>query len=235
MKQKKISQNGRQVLTFITDCTNDYIAARTLLISGLLQQGAILGSTAIEKACKAILAFHGNESRGHLKKAHWNAVKHFDKELWSGLRQDFLDLAKKAYSLRYTDDLAVNFNIVLAQREFLAELDHTIILLVQGFNFAEQERGKGTKLLHLIKRRDPQLLIENHVFSKTPKEQFILQTPQKIYEMRYVPQIGPMESEYFSNRPAKVPTFTRQGNIYHKEGMTHNFELSHFPMPPTSG
>lgn len=89
MNRLKTSGNGRQVQTFVTDCVNDYLASRTLLISGLLQQGAMLGSTAIEKACKAILAFHGNESRGHLKKAHWNAVRHFDKNLWSHLRQDF--------------------------------------------------------------------------------------------------------------------------------------------------
>ena len=232
MNHSKTTFNGRQVQTFITDCVNDYIAARTLILSGLLQQGAILGSTSIEKACKAILSFHGNRSRGHLKKAHWNAVKNFDKTLWSLLRQDFLDLNKKAYSLRYTDDLPANFNIVIAQREYLAELDHTITSLIKGFKFGDKEIGKGTKFSRLIENQDPRIFSENHVLLNIPKEDFIHLAPQQIYEMRCVLSFGPIETEYSSERPAKMSLFTRPGNLHRVEGMTHHFELSHFPIPP---
>lgn len=232
INRPKFSTNGRKVQTFISDSVNDYVAARVLLLSGLLEQGAILGSTSIEKACKAILAFHGNESRGHLKKAHWNAVKNFDKNLWSLLRQDFLELNKKAFLLRYTDDLPVNFNIVIAQREYLAELDHTIISLIQGFGAHHDKSEQGTKLTQLLNSKDSRLLMDNHVLGNIPKSEFIYFLPQQIYELRYVPLFGPVEVTYSSIRPAKQELFTRPGNKFHAEGKTHHYELSHYPIPP---
>lgn len=232
MNHSKLSANGRQVQIFISDSINDYVAARVLLVSGLLQQGAILGSTSIEKACKAILAFHGNESRGHLKKAHWNSVKNFDKNLWSQLKQDFLELNRKAYLLRYTDNLPVDFNIVIAQREYLAELDHTIISLVQGFGFQNEVSGQRTKFTQLLNSGDSRLLIDNHVLSHKPKSEFIYSNPQQIYELRYVPSFGPVEFSYSSIKPAKQALFTRPGNVFRREGVTHHYELSHYPIPP---
>lgn len=202
------------------------------MLSGLLQQGAILGSTSIEKACKAILAFHGNESRGHLKKAHWNAVKNFDTTLWGQLKQDFLELNRKAYSLRYTDDLPVDFNIVIAQREYLAELDHTIISLVQGFCFQSKVSRHGTKFTQLLSNEDSRLLADNHVLSHKPKNEFIYSLPQQIYELRYVPLFGPVEITYSSIKPAKQASFTRPGNVFREDGKTHHYELSHYPIPP---
>lgn len=232
MSRSRLSANGRQVQTFISDSVNDYVAARVLLLSGLLEQGAVLGSTSIEKACKAILAFHGNESRGHLKKAHWNAVRNFDKNLWARLRPDFLELNKKAYSLRYTDDLPVDFNIVIAQREYLAELDHTIISLIQGFGFQQEKCAQGTKLSQLLSTGDSRLLADNHVLSNQSKHEFIYSLPQQVYELRYVPSIGPIEVTYSSIKPAKQSIFTRPGNLFRADGRTHHFELSHFPIPP---
>lgn len=232
MSRSRLSANGRQVQTFISDSVNDYVAARVLLLSGLLEQGAVLGSTSIEKACKAILAFHGNESRGHLKKAHWNAVRNFDKNLWARLRSDFLELNKKAYLLRYTDDLPVDFNIVIAQREYLAELDHTIISLIQGFGFQQDNSAQGTKLSQLLATGDSRLIADNHVLSKQSKNEFIYALPQQVYELRYVPSIGPVEVTYSSIKPAKQALFTRQGNVFRAEGRKHHLELSHFPIPP---
>ncbi len=232
MNRSKLSANGRQVQIFISDSINDYVAARVLLISGLIQQGAILGSTSIEKACKAILAFHGNESRGHLKKAHWNSVKNFDMSLWAQLKQDFLELNRKAYLLRYTDDLPVDFNIVIAQREYLAELDHTIISLVQGFGFQNEISGQRTKFTELLDSGDSRLLIDNHVLSRKPKSEFIYSDPQQIYELRYVPSFDPVEVSYSSIKPAKQASFTRPGNVFRREGVTHHYELSHYPIPP---
>lgn len=115
----------------------------------------------------------------------------------------FLDLNLKAYLPRYTDDLPVNFNITIAQREFLAELDYTIISLIKGFNFEVNEPGKGTKYTQLIARQDHRLLLENHVLSNIPKYQFVYLAPQQIYEMRHIPLFGPIETEYSSSKPAK--------------------------------
>lgn len=116
----------KRVQSFIADSVADDIASRVLFLAQLPQQGAILSSTAIEKSLKAILAFQGNVSHGHLKQAHWNGVKNFDAQLFEQLNQEFLELNRKAYLLRYTDDLPAGFNIVIASREFLAELDRTM-------------------------------------------------------------------------------------------------------------
>lgn len=228
MKPDKISSNSRQIQAFITDSMNDYIAARVLLLSGLISQGAILGSTSIEKACKAILAFNKNESKGHLKKSHWNAVKNFDKKLWSQIRQDFLELNKKVYRLRYTDDLPIDFNIVIAQREYLAELDHTIIHLIHGFSVNDG----STKFTQLKKEEDPRFFQENHVLNGWMKNDFIYSMPQQIYEIRNVPRFGLVEMTYSSIKPAKKDNFMREGNKFHMEGATHNYDLSHYPLPP---
>lgn len=235
MKFSKSSLNSRKVQTFISDSVNDYIAARVLLRAGLLQQGAILGSTAIEKACKAILAFHGNESRGHLKKAHWNAVRSFDKNLWGLLREDFLELNKRAYLLRYTDDLPVDFNIVVAQREYLAELDHTIISLVGGFGFEKNNLVQRTKLSQLIDVGDARLFIDNHVLGKGHKKEFIYELPQHVYDLRNAKLLGLIEFNYSSIKPAKQELFTRPGCVLHVDGVAHNFDLSHYPLPPEVG
>lgn len=204
------------------------------MLSGLLQQGAVLGSTSIEKACKAILAFHGNKSRGHLQKAHWNAVKNFDKNLWAQLKQDFLELNKKAYLLRYTDALPVDFNIVIAQREYLAELDHTIISLIQGFGFQNKVSGQGTKFTQLLGIGDSRLLTDNHVLSHTPRSEFIYCLPQQIYELRNVPLFGPVEVSYSSIKMAKHSSFSRAGNVFRMEGTSHHYDLSHYPIPPSN-
>ncbi len=234
MNRPKSSTNSKQVQTFISDSINDYMAARVLLLSGLLQQGAVLGSTSIEKACKAILAFYGDESRGHLKKAHWNAVKNFDKNLWARLKPDFLELNRKAYSLRYSDDLPADFNIVIAQREYLAELDHTIISLVQGFGFRIDIANQGTKFTQLIANKDSRLFTENYVLNQQSKSELIYSKPQQIYELRHVPLFGPVEVLYSSSKPAKQALFTRPGNVFRPEGATHNYELSHYPIPPVN-
>jgi hypothetical protein len=230
MGQTKHTPNGKQVLAFISDSLNDYLAARVLLQNELMPQGAILSSTAIEKACKAILAFNGNQSRGHLKKAHWNAVKNFDKGIWNSLSPDFLELNRKAYSLRYSDDLPKDFNIVIAQREFLYELDTTIFSLVQGFGFTQNEQRHEAKLSHLIRSFDPRLYSDNHMLDTASKDQFVYSQAQRIYELRIISVGNGIETQYSSVKPAKLSSFMRPGLAYRSEGETHTFDLSHFPL-----
>ena len=63
--KQRSPERTRKVRSFLRDAFSDYIGARVLLLAQLPQQGAILSSTAIEKSIKAMLAFQGNESRGH--------------------------------------------------------------------------------------------------------------------------------------------------------------------------
>jgi len=126
VKSRKTEKYSQAVVDFLSAAYDDYLAARVLLNSGLLLQGAIFASTAIEKHLKALLAFSGNVSRGHLKTAHINAAKAFDPRLANELNEEFLRLLQRAYRTRYSDTLGVDFNLVIASREFLAELDYTV-------------------------------------------------------------------------------------------------------------
>ena len=216
----------KKVQSFLTDSVNDYIAARVLFLSNLPQQAVILSSTSIEKCFKAILAFNGNESRGHLKKAHWNAVKNFDRELYDSLNPDFLELNKKVYSLRYTDDLPTGYNVVIASREFLAELDQTILSISRLFQFGERDESyRLSKLDHLISSYDQRVYEENHVLSGEPKEHFIYKKSQFVYELRNHMGGNLFEVTYSSEGKPENPSFLRPGFTPSKES-AQSFKLS---------
>lgn len=117
-RQEHDPERTKKLNSFLRDAFTDYVAARVLFLSRLPQQGATLSSTAIEKCIKAVMAFQGNESHGHLKAAHWNFLKSFDKSVFGKIDDDFLRLNQRAYSLRYTDDLPVDFNLVIARVNF---------------------------------------------------------------------------------------------------------------------
>lgn len=192
---------------------SDYIASRVLLNSESLVQGAILASTAVEKYFKAVLAFRGNENHGHLKKAHFNAVKSFDSRLYASLNEDFLLLLQKAYQLRYTDDLQLGFNLVIAQREFLAELDHTAITLQESFHL--QVDGKDACLAyHQGKNQaDNRLLANNYIAAGVTKKKFISSGPQRVYEIRKCALRGVLEANYFSEIRVSDAKFLRMALV----------------------
>ena len=94
MKHKLTSDKARikRIQYFLDDAVNDYMASRALFLTQLPVQASILSSTAIEKLIKAILAINGNECSGHLKRAHRQALKNFDKETYKRLDEDFLEI-----------------------------------------------------------------------------------------------------------------------------------------------
>jgi hypothetical protein len=95
MKSRKAASVAKspEILGFLGGAAKDYIGARVLLNARLPVQGAILASTAIEKYFKTVMAFRGNSSCGHLKKAHWNSVKNFIPVIFADLNPDFFALA----------------------------------------------------------------------------------------------------------------------------------------------
>lgn len=229
------SDRVKKVQNFLTDCINDYIAARVLFLSNLPQQAAILSSTAIEKCFKAILSFNGNESHGHLQKSHWNAVKNFDKVLFNSLNHDFLELNKKVYLLRYTDDLQPGFNVVIASREFLAELDQTILSICRLFQFGERDENfRFTKLEHLISSRDHRLYSDNHLLNGESKGEFVYRGPQFIYELRNEGRGNLFEATYWSESKPKNDSFLRSG-FTPMERNGPSYDLSFLPLKGKDG
>ena len=110
-KQSKKPEFGQITADFLNIAYKDYLAARVLFNAQLPVQGAVLASTAVEKYFKAILAFHGNECGGHLKKAHFNAVKNFEAQLSAAFNVEFITFLQHAYCLRYQDDLEKNLGL----------------------------------------------------------------------------------------------------------------------------
>ena len=136
----------------------DYVAARTLLLKGLLVQGCGLANTAVEKYFKAVLVLNGSSSpkgvRGH-------DVVHLYEKLPSagidrGLNIDFLRVLLKAYRMRYPDDLEVGFNIALEQVKVLAEIDTAVHAIRKGFQFHQQKTEGPTSLEALIESKSHQ-------------------------------------------------------------------------------
>jgi hypothetical protein len=77
-KRLKSSVYGLATAQFLDIAYKDYLGARVLIKCAVVSADAVLASTAIEKYFKALLAFRGHQSHGHLKKAHINAAKNFD-------------------------------------------------------------------------------------------------------------------------------------------------------------
>ncbi|TFW17969.1 hypothetical protein [Duganella callida] len=186
---------------FLDDSANDYIAARTLLLNQLPQQGAILGSTAIEKAFKAILVAYGQPPGfGHLQVAHWNQVKNLAPDYFKLLNRDFLKLNQKVYLLRYTDAVPVGYNIVIASREYLWELDKTIMSLQRRFvTQAEEGKTRLRKIEALIQENDRRILTDNNFVFDTNDNVFDYTKPQLIYELRRHAQHALIELQYVAD------------------------------------
>lgn len=210
---KKICDGERtkRIVSFLRDSFNDYIAARVLFQNQLPQQAAILSSTAIDKCVKAMLVVQGNESRGHLKTAHRNFLRNFNPKLSSDLNDDFLVLNQKVYALRYSDDLPAGYNLVIASREFLAEMDFTIAAMFSCFSLSQGNRRHETPYEVAVAVPDHRLWVDNHVLDKIPVALFTYAEPQFVYEVRNDPRRGLMEVTYVANGPSKQSGFLRSG------------------------
>lgn len=202
---------GAKAVQFLGIAYKDYLAARSLLNAGLLLQGAVLASTGIEKYFKAILAFRGNESRGHLSKRHIDAAKNYDKQLAAALNDSFLILLQRAYRLRYLDDLPPDFNLVIASREFIAELDFTALTIQESFQM--QLNGKDVEFSYHSDKKsgDPILHISNYLLSRQSKQTFISAEPQGVYEVRNCTNRGLMEISYACTARVSDGNFLREG------------------------
>lgn len=212
-RAKKLTQPkfGAKAVEFLNIAYKDYLGARVLLNAGLLAQGAVLASTAVEKYFKAILAFRGNEARGHLGKKHINSAMNYDKRLSTTLNDSFLSLLQKAYEIRYLDTLAKEFNMVIANREFLAELDHTAVTIQESFKM--QLNGKDVTFSYDTDKQnnDQILMFNNHVLILQDKQRFISAEPQIVYELRNCKVRGLMEVTYLSVARQSDGAFLREG------------------------
>lgn len=216
---------------FLHDAYTDYVAARVFLLRGLLKQAAVLSSTAIEKCAKAVLALRGEVVKAqHLHASHWEALNK-EQNIGHNLSRDFVELNQSVYNIRYSDNLSIGFNMVVASREFLAELDHTLVTVLSCFKFDLSGSWRPSGYESGIRNQDENLLAENHMLSRESPETFISAKPQFVYEVRRH-SLGLFEATYMTDRPAKARGFRRPG-LAVADKVTGLFETSHFPMKGT--
>ncbi len=187
-----------KTLSFLNLGFKDYLAARVLLGADLLLQGAILGSSAIEKYFKAIMAFRGSVSKGHLKKAHLASVKNFDPKLYASLNESFLLFLQKCYELRYFDHIVLGFNLCVESRPTIAELDYTVSEIEKRFKVGRRDQGLRTMYSLAVDSKDQMLYKNNHVLKGIDKDFFIAQEQGFVYEMRLDAKYGFIEAMYQS-------------------------------------
>lgn len=188
------------VLDFLNLGLKDYVAARLLLNSGLCLQGAILGSTAVEKHFKAILAIRGEKALGHLQAAHFNSVKNYLPEMYSKLNPSFLLFLQQCYKLRYLDQLPQHFNLKIGAMKSLAELDFTVDTIQAHIN-VHRENGEEIVTPYRSTILTPTSLSHRHMLENN----FLIQGVEKAdflkkreiwFSIRQRPGMGILEADF---------------------------------------
>lgn len=212
---------------FLADSFTDYLAARVLLLSGLPKQGAVLGSTAVEKSIKAVLAIERTFIKSHVSQKHWDALVKMQPTLAAELRLDFILLCERVYLLRYTGDPPAGFNVVVASQEFLAELDETVCRI--QLRFALTQLGKVKQSAFDVARSTKdQRLWQGNCFLAGMSRTAQSHKPQIVYEARQRQKRGALvELQYTSSTPAQQPGFLRPRAQLGSDGKS--WTLSHVP------
>jgi len=210
-RQTSNPQNTSNILSFLNLGFKDYIAARVLLNSGLLLQGATLASTSVEKYFKAIMAFRGDFSEGHLKKAHLNSVKNYDPKLYASLNESFLLFLQKCYRLRYFDNIEVGFSLAVVQRPILAELDFTISNIQKRFTLKRGDEKLITIYDSALEAKNADLFLNNYILKDIDKDAFIEQEESLVYEMRLDDSHGLIEVIYTAVKGLHNGDFLTEG------------------------
>src|SRR5262249_53383373 len=201
----------------------------------LVLQGAILASTAVEKYLKAILAFRGNTSEGHLKRAHLRAVSNFDPRLYSSLNESFLLLLSKCYKLRYPDTVRAGFNLCLSARSVLAELDDSVAKIQKRFVFGQGSRTIQTAYDAYLARKSPELYDDNHVLLGSPKSNYVEGGADHIYEMRVDVSLGIIETHYQTERGQYRSNFLQPGLVPGRADSSSSLDAEGSRVGPGSG
>jgi HEPN domain-containing protein len=225
--RKSIKITGEQVQTIIewlSWADKDYVAARRLLLDGLLVQGASLANTAIEKYLKASIVCQGKKvKRGHDPLTIYRQMK---SDCTLQLNEKFLALLAKAYKLRYPDDLEAGYNVVLSQALILDALDQSVKLITSRIVIANSSNGHAVVRLldNLIAQNDPRVVFNNTALGTVTKDA-LLDQPSLVYECRVIQKHSYMEAEYSAAR-IENGNFDREALVQTSE---KSFNLANTP------
>ena len=219
------SPKGFEILQWLSWADRDYVAARQLLIAGLLVQGTALATTAMEKYLKAIFV----HATLKVPRSHKPSDLYFQiKNLGTlSLNEGFLRVITKGYELRYPDDLQPGFNISLNQALLLIALDQAILEVLQRFKF--EKDGKQVPLLveRAISENDRRVLDGNAALGTVAKSQ-LLENPSYCFEFRVLINGAVMEAHYVTAKVEETDDFEKEGLSQKSD---KEFILTSHPMP----
>ena len=195
MQRQAVKQQAIDALQWMTWADHDYLSARTLLLSGLLVQGCAFSSTAIEKYLKCILTISGaTVPRTHNVMNLYSEVK--KRGSAPALNDSYLQTLVKSYLLRYPDDLDKGFNISLAQKQLLVELDRSVQRIRAGLRVRKNDGSAvETKFDLLLRKNDPRLT-EHDIGVTAVTADEVFANPSECYELRVLTDRGILEASY---------------------------------------
>jgi hypothetical protein len=169
---------GKTVISFLTLGYGDYLAARKLLNSDLILQGATLASTSVEKYLKAVMGADGILVKIHLdnpKLLEMLKDGRLGSELYSKINHEFVALLGKVFRLRYLDEIDPGLTFVLQQTKLLAELDRTVRLIDSGIGQAITHLGGHYVSSYgaAVREEEPYLFENNYILQGIERKEFI--------------------------------------------------------------
>tara|TARA_Y100001933_G_scaffold249250_1_gene284052 strand:+ start:1035 stop:1706 length:672 start_codon:yes stop_codon:yes gene_type:complete len=191
----KFAKDGKDLLGFPGLAQGDYLAARLLLLNGLLPQGAQQAATAVEKLFKALVLVKGNRCKGHLEQNLLNNVNNKFPALYTELNEDFVKFLRKAYKLRYHDDKHSKFTLVINQYRTLMELDSLVAKVESGFKIEQGGKIQKTPYQQAIEKQENLLLSENQTLLEIPVVEYC-QRRNRVYEIAIEPDATGLAAWY---------------------------------------
>lgn len=207
-----VRDKSKDILGFVGIGYQDYLGARLLLINGLLKQGTGLAATAVEKFLKGVILIKGNKCKGHLGENLIRAVKNQQPQLYDSLNIDFIRFLKKAYKLRYTDEIKERFSIVINQYRTLAELDKTINLIDSGINITKNGISVDTVYRQGLEKRESLLVEENYIALSMARSEY-LKKKNKVVELSIEPDTNGLSLSYVTDGVNDEGSFLKQVEI----------------------
>lgn len=203
VRSKKLTrEQGNLVNGLFINAFEDYIAARLLLINGLLSQGCILANTAIEKYFKGMIAILGEKIPRHHDisvKRYQNTIKSNYRIIHKIINYEFIQFLAKTYKLRYLDEVEENFNLTIIKNKTLAELDYIVKNIEERFKITSTTKPDGKKMYEDYKdNKNPYLYMNNYYLIKQDKKQFIEQRGI-VYEIRKFSNGSVMQMTYYTD------------------------------------
>lgn len=205
----------------------DYIASRHLLLDGFLLQGAILGSTAVEKYLKAVLWTLGAVPSGHLDQPRLkrDIASNFP-QMHGEFNQEFITYLGHVYKLRYSDGISEVISVGVEPYKFLAELDYIVDTIESTLSRIDSIGQVLESKYHLAKNKnDNSVCRENSIIQGLNKTEYI-ERYQKLLLIHVDSAANALEIAHDSVRPINDGIFDKPKIKLSEDRLSAKIEFS---------